>query len=691
MSEYDPQDARQQGEENIRSQFSQPQLPGFEERYSNDPQVPIEKQAGEAVGNLDKLSRNWDSVANASERHAAAMKKIVEIQKIQRGESQQYLDILKKVESFDSQKLKNEMHTNNLLKLRKEVSKDLADYDKKGYDQLSVAQKLRIKDYEAALAHAKALKQVIPGMSSMDLPAALTQDPRALLEQAAPGGMGGQLRRGVGGSRAANWMRQTYLGRQVSETARAAGGVNLADPGSLLRVARSMPLVSAGLTALYELRGLGEGRGLSIPGVGAVPFSDWQTQLAAGQVTGEGYGAGLAARGEAIRMGLNPFDQISMQVANAIVSAVRGQGFRGAMAREFENSIKDIYKDTGLPVEQIAEMGRLYARGGHLDNFRSQMQSLDDIAKNTSNSVNTVAETFKSFTDTLVGQGGQRNIPLVPAMTRLVANLTGPGGAFAGQFTQFFQQAGQYAGLTPTAAATPAGQRQTRQALMTFLPQMRNQLSGLDDQTLGLMIDSGAFPGITNVDALRTLLEKGPGQISQVGSLVRQSQMRGFFDQAELRRRNVHHDPNLLGKALHVAGILTPGIAVPWGGGGHEDRTPEREAYVRSLTRSLEGTKLTTAQREEILRPLRRSARGADVDFQGRHLDWDQTVRLARTRADRFTERAQRGDTSLTIRLDPAETRRLLGGKNVSKSVQLEHAAEGAARYVGTAFADNLP
>jgi hypothetical protein len=423
----------------------------------------------------------------------------------------------------------------------------------------------------------------------------------------------------------------------------------------------SIPLIGGQLSGLAR----------QIPGLQPLTAFGETTRL--GQVTGEGYRAGIGARMQAFRLGMNPFDTVSNEVATAIVQGVRSQGFRGQMAREFENSIKDIYKQTGLPVDQIAAIGELYARGGRLDQFRQTMEDLDNIARDTNQSVATVAETMKSFNDVLVGQGGLGNATLVQAMTRLVSGM--PGGAQAhAQFTQFFAQApSAYTGLTPTAAATPAGQRMARPQELMMLTSLRSTLRGIpkdqQDLLLGQMIDAGVLPGITSVDRARELLRHGPQAIRDIPNVV--------------SRQNIDNAFGGAGRAASRAreGAVEELFDHP-GGRLSDDRLNQiqRRAYIRTLTSRLGESKLNERQISSVIDPLQRAARG--------HGDWGDTIKLAQAKAEKMAT-APKG--TIVLKLDPAETKRLLGGKNVSKLVQLEDAAAGTAHTVGTAFSQAWP
>lgn len=72
-----------------------------------------------------------------------------------------------------------------------------------------------------------------------------------------------------------------------------------------------------------------------------------QDTIRAGQVTGEGFGAGLASRWEGFRLAGSPFDMLDRRTAQQIVAGVRGKGFRGEFGKAMQDSLGEIVKDLG--------------------------------------------------------------------------------------------------------------------------------------------------------------------------------------------------------------------------------------------------------------------------------------------------------------------------------------------------------
>ena len=622
-----------------------------QERYGADPGIPPEKLAVEVGTEADRQLRNITDFQTALEKTQRVWEKVQKIQDLQAKKGVEYEKSLKEV-----LKLKDE-----------ELQKELAQYDLnlKRY-KLSTAQQ------QEQLAQARVMKregvdpQDIPGYIRGASPADVMRGAAPLRPDAYPASVLG--RPGESG-RLATWARGSYLGRQMSEAREAGRGVSLTNPASLMGLARANPLISAALVGGYTLRGFGEGRGVHIPGVGPVPFSDWQTQLAAGQVTGEGHGAGLAARGEAVRMGINPLDQISMQVANSIVTAVRGQGFRGAMAREFENSIKDIYKDTGLPVEQVAQLGEIFARGGRLDEFRGMMQDLDEVAKNANLSITAVAGSFEELQKALVGQGGLANTNLPSAYTYALSKLGLTSQQLPGATSFMTTGATQYTGLQGAAALSSFGQKQFQQSLRQMLPAWRSSIEGLpreqQDLLIGQMVAGGVFPGISDIPTARKLIMGGPQFLRDLETgkkrALTQSKVEGIFGGASRAQDEAAESP------------WSFDLKVDSG----------RSAYIKQFIQGARKSGVAQSEIDKITRDLEKNK--GDSGLWG-GTDWGASVGRARSRMeDLIQKRVDKGQT-INLKLDAGETRRLLSGKGISKTVQVEDAFKGVVSTIGSAF-----
>jgi hypothetical protein len=697
MADQNPQDARREAEDRMTSQIRREIEAEMNQRFGVAP--PASKTIFEAGVSGAATAKEEGDFRGYLDMLQNTQSKMMEIARIQRRESKSFLDNLRQVERLQAKSLKSELDHYGLIKNRRQTMKDIRDLEDKGFERLQKEQQFRIKGHQADLAQAKALNQQGVPASYM-----VTQGIGGRAGDLAGAGEGNLIARmaTMGGVRG-------YLGRQMEESGMAvkgglsAGGITAAIPALI----RANPYVAAATAAFYTVRGFDAGQGIYIPGVGSLPGTDYQKQILAGRVTGEGYGAGVASEFEALRMGWKPWDLISMQVAHQIVGATRGMGFRGQQGREFQNAIKGAYSQTGLPIDQLAQIGEIFARRGNLDQFRSSMEQIDDIARASSQSVAAVAQQIQGLTEQLVGQGAAPGL-LPAAITAAVGGISGlTQQQRQGITTGFFGTEGlsRYSGFQGVTATTGVARRIAFQNQAMMLRSVKQNLTGMSkdqqDVYLGNMIQSGLFPGVDSIHALRQLVNQGPTAINDFRHQMSVGRMGQAFAAAGSAQARVHHDPNALGQILgHARGTaaflgLDPtslGIG-PWHwspfGHHHQDRTGERLAYVHALRHSLGQTHLTRSQVDRIVSPLERSLRGQDVRVGGHltSLDWNKTVQLAQDRAKAFTERKH---GQLNIRLDAAETKRLLSGKNVSKTVQLAHAVEGGAAYVGTAFADNL-
>lgn len=642
----DPQDARRLAEERMNEQL---RIPGW-----------VEKQSANIAAEQEMIAKNTMDVKSYGEVAQENAERVEKIKAVLSRQGESYVAAMKQVSEMSAEQLENELKTNNLLYKRKELLKDIKALEAGKTDP---AQQYRLEQAREELARVKALQK--EGISATQLAGGVS--PGATPEQLLTGrvGPGGRLMQRFERTRVGGW-----VGREAAQT----GGIqNLASPGGILQLARANPVASAALAGVFAMRGLNEGRGIYLPGVGSVPGTAWQSTLARGQVTGEGYGAGLAQRFEGFRMGINPFDQISPAIAESIIDAVRGQGFRGAMAREFQNSIRDIYKDTGLPVEQIAELGERYARAGRLDEFRQSMEDLDEIAKESSQSVQNVAATFKELNDVLVGQGGMANAPLVRALTGAVAAVPGSPQQRQ-QYSAFLTQgAPLYTGLTPTAAQTAIGRQMFQQNSSRMMLSLRRNLEGMpkrqQDMLLAQYIDAGMLPGITDIDAARNWLRYGPKALKQVGGRIEQEKFDVAFAEASRAQTRTMHEQI---------------------SDNQFDTEAQRKEYVSTLSERLQKSKIPQDRIEKILGPLEAQLRGEPFKVKGKELDWGKSVELAKIRAEKMAVAKGRAQ-AINLRLDKEETRRLLGGKNVHKLIQLERSAMGEVRSVGTAFTEAWP
>lgn len=667
MPEQDPQ-AR------MNEQLNLPGMGSDLGRYSNDPQIPEGKSMFDVVAQQDEIRKNAGDYNEYLKEHERLTKRIARLEQIRLKQGATFLAQQREVLKMDSQKLKQEIQSHKILQDRKGLQQDLAALDKEGYKNLNAAAKLRIKEYQDSLAQARALEK--EQINSGDIPHAISgMSTRDLIERTGP--VGARHRLGV-------WASRTWLGRQLGETASAARGVSLTNPSSLMGLVRANPIVSGVLAAGYAARGFNEGRGLYIPGVGTVPGTDIQTYMNLGHTTGEGYGAGLAARAESFRLGLNPFDTITSQVAGEIVQGVRGQGFRGARARTYESTVASVYKDLGIDVNTITAMAEIFARRGRLDEFRTSMENLDKIAKDTGTSVQAVADQLKNLQDTLIGGGGIQNAPLAQgilgATNRAFPNLTAQQRSSIQQFT--VQGMSAFTGLPEQVAQTPYGAQLGLRMMRPMLHMFSQQFASLGPMTGNpspqqqLLIGTlrASIPGFQGMDYPTVLhVLRNPGYLDRVQHSTSRFQVHSAFEAAS---GAMHRQESRVRDFTRRAseGFLTHDEVMS------AHFTDSRQVYVNSLERNLRGIGIRGQRLSSIIDPLQAAAAG--------HGDWGRTLSHAGELARKYSDKQDTQKGQITLRLDGPETKKLLSGKGVSKSVDLEKAFHGVAKYTGL---NNVP
>jgi len=132
-----------------------------------------------------------------------------------------------------------------------------------------------------------------------------------------------------------------------------------------------------------------------------------QSTITEGQVTGGGFGEGLASRREALQLAVNPFDMMDRRTAGEIVKGIRGRGFRGELGRALQDTVGDVFQDLGTDIEESMDILTNVVKENimTIDEFRDTMRDLDDQAKETGLSVKMVQSNLKNVMD-LAGAGG---------------------------------------------------------------------------------------------------------------------------------------------------------------------------------------------------------------------------------------------------------------------------------------------
>jgi hypothetical protein len=227
------------------------------------------------------------------------------------------------------------------------------------------------------------------------------------------------------------------------------GHFDMAALGSLL----PSPLVSAGLIGGYEFMNK-----VIVP---ALAQRRALTQL--GQISGQGFEAGLGARVEAFGMGANPFDMISQSTAMAIVKGVREAGFSGAIAQQLDQGVKGTIEDLGISVDSSIKMMSTAMRQGQesVKQIADEMKGFDTAARAAGESVQQFTDNVQATSDTLRNEiGSGRNATgeatgLESFFSQRAGFPSGTSQTVAQMLSQNrFLYAGQ-AGVNPLVASTP--------------------------------------------------------------------------------------------------------------------------------------------------------------------------------------------------------------------------------------------
>jgi hypothetical protein len=186
-----------------------------------------------------------------------------------------------------------------------------------------------------------------------------------------------------------------FLGRAAMSGGIAGGAASLA--------LRAFPLAAAALVVPEILRHIG----INIPSPTQLPAL-YRATVQSGQLTGEGFGAGVSARYRAFRIGLNPFDTITSEIANQIVESVRTAGFTGDRARSLYGTVASVYRDLGLNIQTTTQIISDATRvgGESLRQISDELHGFDDAAHNLQMNINQYAESVMQVSGVFRAAGG---------------------------------------------------------------------------------------------------------------------------------------------------------------------------------------------------------------------------------------------------------------------------------------------
>jgi hypothetical protein len=376
-------------------------------------------------------------------------------------------------------------------------------------------------------------------------------------------------------------------------------------------------------------------------------------------------------------MGANPFDIVSGQIASEIVQGVAEQGFRGSQASAFQNAVLQGYKGTGLAPSQLIGMGTLFAKQGPsgLEQFRATLANIDNIARDSSQSVANVATQIQTLSEALAGKGAAPlglAADIVTAISQVAPRLTPEQQQSLA--TGFMGQPGmeRFSGLPGVAATTQVGRAFARRNQRMFLQGMRPAYMAASPQMRELMLANLVNQGIFgSIAEAKQMILHGHQVIHGVSVAQRRRNAVQSFDSAQIAANAIHLTTAQEDERAH-------GMQV--GAQSH--------AYIRSLTRNLRADGFNAAQIAAITQPLRGLARGPTSSGT-----WSNAVTEAHKRAimqaEADSHHVWSGGSSnkgrfLTVTFDGRDMKNILNGKKISKTIQLDNARSGSSTYLGT-------
>jgi hypothetical protein len=191
-------------------------------------------------------------------------------------------------------------------------------------------------------------------------------------------------------------MDQVRSGRglSVGETMGALRGVSLGPIGVAMAAIAGLPRVIDGLERTFR----------STVGV---PLGQYQESRQLGMITGQGGREGFGMRAQAFRMGMNPFDLVSRQMALEIQRGLASEGFRGGVRDALSETVIGAVNDIGIDHAQAIQLVTEAYRNSNMtiQEIGRELRQFDDIARSTGRSVQDVAESMGALTGFAQQQG----------------------------------------------------------------------------------------------------------------------------------------------------------------------------------------------------------------------------------------------------------------------------------------------
>lgn len=252
----------------------------------------------------------------------------------------------------------------------------------------------------------------------------------------------------------------------------------------------------------------------------------YQGAVAEGQVQGGGFREGVAARLRSFRVGLNPFDMITGEIANQIVTGVRQQGFSGRQGESIQDAVADTFKDLGTSIESTIQIYTEAVRlnGETVDHTREILENFDTTAQDLGLSVQEVANRFQQISGTVGALGaGAQTSNVANALLRAT-----PAGVDAGTFGQIFERArGEIAASLGVAPNMVTAERYSQSAYGPALEQVLQRQQQIASRIVGddpnmvatyLSQSSPYFQGlpVNQIQALLEQMNMGRGPSAQM-------------------------------------------------------------------------------------------------------------------------------------------------------------------------------
>lgn len=298
----------------------------------------------------------------------------------------------------------------------------------------------------------------------------------------------------------------------------------------------------------------------------------YQSDLRQGMQTGL---EGRAAAGEAARanlqariQGLNPFDALTMQMAQEVAKGIQSQGFSGQIRAAWQDTVTDVIKSTGMDASTALGLMNTATDqlGESAEQFRNDIEGVQTVAKETSLSIRTLAEDLQRAQTSFASRGGmaagQAITQTVQALqTTLPRSITMRGALTQGIAQNWQAIALRFGGISPTQAFTAQAISQAPRIidnLVNQLFQIKNSTTLWRNMSVEnwIAMMEGTAPAV-----LQALI---PGADARDFIALMQSKAQGKSVQSAANRRRVQaaqeatqpkHSGFLGGLAHHLSGI----------------------------------------------------------------------------------------------------------------------------------------